>query len=371
MQDRFELELKFKNPTTIGVGLIALDVVINGRNEKHPHLWAGGSCGNVMTILAYLGWSSYPIAYIGNDFASKIVLQDMKKWGVKTDFIINNETVSTPIVVERINHNETKSSHVFEFKCPYCGSPLPRSRPLPRKIAMKITTKLPISKVFYFDRVSRTAIKFAKEQRSCGALVVFEPHTVSKERLFKESLEIAHIVKYSSDQIDKVELKHNVQLEIQTLGFKGLRYRFRKQIDRKHRWKTMRAFKPSKLVDTAGAGDWCTAGIIHVLGQSGFEQFSQATEEDIENALRIGQGLAALNCTQEGARGLMYNNNKSDLDSMFGNLSDQKEPRERGSSSLLESERNLLERLCPSCKVAERTRSAKRSDPRSSYNVIE
>lgn len=354
MQDKFrarafEFELKFKNPKAAGVGLIALDVVINEKNEKLPILWAGGSCGNIMTILAYLGWSSYPIAYIGNDFASKIIIQDMTMWGVKTDFIISDKTVSTPIVIERINHNNTKSTHEFKFKCPYCGSSLPRSRPLPRKIAMKIMRKLPTSKVFYFDRVSRTAVKFAKEQRSFGALVVFEPHTVSKERLFKESLEIAHVVKYSADQIDNIRLKNNVQLEVQTLGAKGLRYHFRKSDGKKHRWKRMQAFKPSKMVDTAGAGDWCTAGIIHILGQNGFEQFSRATEEDIENALRFGQRLAASNCMYEGARGIMYNNNRSGSKFMFHNLSTQKKPKERRGSSFLENERNFLGYLCPSC----------------------
>jgi len=356
MRSKYEFELKSRNPLALGAGLIALDVVINGKNERYPHLWTGGSCGNVMTILSYLGWSSYPIAYVGNDFASKIILKDMKIWKVRTDFIIRDEGVSTPIVIERINHAHAhgRATHVFEFKCPYCGSSLPRNRPLPKRFAIKLMKKLPVSKVFYFDRVSRTAVKFAKMQKSNGALVVFEPHNVSKERLFKESLEIAHIIKYSADQIDKIEFEQNVPLEIQTLGDRGLRYRFRKSDDRKHKWKRMGAYTPSKMVDTAGAGDWCTAGIIHILGQNGSEHFSQVADEDIESALKFGQRLAALNCTHEGARGMMYNSDTSDLKSMFINLSAQKEPQELRSSSFLENEKNQLDHLCPSCEVAER-----------------
>ena len=40
-----------------GIGLIALDLLIQC-DEKSPSVAAGGTCGNVLAILALLGWQS-------------------------------------------------------------------------------------------------------------------------------------------------------------------------------------------------------------------------------------------------------------------------------------------------------------------------
>lgn len=339
MHNKCKLSKEAQNPISVGVGLVALDVVINGKDNQRPRLWAGGSCGNVVTILSYLGWLSYPIAYIGKDFASKIVLKDFKMWGVKTDLILTDEKASTPIVVERINNN-SRLTHIFEFKCPYCGSMLPRNRPVPARLESNVMERMPTAKVFYFDRTSATAVNFAEAQKLRGALVVFEPHTVSKQKLFKKSIEIAHIVKYSGEQIEDIPFERKVSLEIKTFGAKGLKYRFRDSKGKIHKWQSMEAVRPSRLVDSAGAGDWCTAGIIHMLGQNGAEGFCRVTQEDIKNALNFGQDLAALNCVYEGARGVMYYGNRIDFESTL--------------HSVRAKERVLLKHLCPSCKYTRR-----------------
>jgi sugar/nucleoside kinase (ribokinase family) len=73
--------------TVIGTGLVALDVVIPKGLEDDPQLRGGGTCGNVLTALAYLGWQSYPIARLSADGASKLVAADMKQWGVNLDLL--------------------------------------------------------------------------------------------------------------------------------------------------------------------------------------------------------------------------------------------------------------------------------------------
>ena len=63
--------------------------------------------------------------------------------------------------------------------------------------------------------------------------------------------------------------------------------------------------------DTAGAGDWCSAGIIHALFQSLsdslVEILSKITKTQLEQIFSFGQFLSALNCNFYGARGAMYN----------------------------------------------------------------
>ncbi len=324
--------------------MIVLDVVLNEKEENRPHLWVGGSCGNVMAILAFFGWLSYPIAYIGKDRASRIILNDMKKWGVRTDFIFGSKEISTPIVVEKIRNGNNGITHVFEFKCPFCGSLLPRNRAIPREIAEELRESIPPAQVFYFDRVSRATLALASIEKSKGALIVFEPHKVNDGRLFKESLEVAHVVKYSAEKVKDIEVRIDAPLEIQTIGAKGLRYRFKK-----NEWKMIEGVRLSHLADSAGAGDWCTAGLIHFLGQGGFEEFSQIKEDEIEVALRFAQCLAALKCVYEGPRGIMYNISKRQLASMLDSLYIEKDIEKHEKKTEMPDEPFLQRHLCPSC----------------------
>ena len=48
----------------LGSGLIALDVIYDGRGSD-PFFLAGGSCCNVLVILSYLGWDSFPLVRLG------------------------------------------------------------------------------------------------------------------------------------------------------------------------------------------------------------------------------------------------------------------------------------------------------------------
>ncbi len=69
----------------------------------------------------------------------------------------------------------------------------------------------------------------------------------------------------------------------------------------------MNAFPGRKLEDAAGAGDWCSSGIIYQLVRNKKREFHRLKYEDIEFALNFGQALASLNCYYVGARGIMYN----------------------------------------------------------------
>ncbi len=42
--------------SAFGAGLIALDLIINADTSSSFRAHAGGTCGNILTILAYLGW---------------------------------------------------------------------------------------------------------------------------------------------------------------------------------------------------------------------------------------------------------------------------------------------------------------------------
>jgi fructokinase len=297
----------FRNnkPTCVGIGLVALDVVFNGNPSTPLGFYAGGSCGNVMTILSFLGWEAYPIARLRNNEAGNILLSDLEHFGVKNSLISVENDGSTPIIIHRVlKDKEGNPKHRFEFRDPDTGDYLPSYKPVLSACVDSIFQNQPKSNVFYLDRVNRASIEMAKKSKSQNTLVFLEPPSYKDDKLHNECLSYADVVKFSSDRITNYQQKFPVclrELEVMTMGSEGLQYRLRHQEE----WTYIEAVTINSLVDAAGAGDWCTAGLIYKL-------FSRETEpidftiRAVEEALRFGQALAALNCCFMGARGAMY-----------------------------------------------------------------
>ncbi|RVG07963.1 carbohydrate kinase [Sinorhizobium meliloti] len=299
-----------EKPSIFGTGLIALDLVIGLDTEAPVHSWTGGTCGNILAIMSYLGWDSYPIARMNGDPASERVRVDLAKWGVHLDFTDCAPTGHTPIIIQQIKRARDGSpTHRFLWTCPHCGERLPSYRPVTQNAIEEILPALSKSSIFFLDRVSRAAISLAAEAARSGAVVVFEPSGKSDEKLFEEALHIAHIVKYSdqrlSDAGGAMTGDRATVLEIQTLGSQGLRYRHR-LAGTPSDWVGLPAVPAPRLVDTCGSGDWCTAGLLSSAAPKGVKGLMQLGEQGLESALRYGQALAAWNCGFEGARGGMY-----------------------------------------------------------------
>ncbi len=339
------------NPV-VGSGLVSLDVVFVDGNGMEPKYRAGGTCGNVLAILAYLGWQAYPLGILGQDEAGTLLIQDIERFGVCTQFLERDDKHYTPIVVEHIRRTpKGEARHRFSWTCPNCGAQLPRYRTVPINRARIVAEKIPNPAVFFFDRISRGVLHIAETCAARGALVMFEPSSVKEAQLFQEAVGISHIVKYSHQRMGHLRLPTYPPplLEIETLGDAGLRYRFRgKLTDTPLRWADMQAYTVNSVIDTAGAGDWCTAGILHSLGTNGAQSFNNATEKDIKEALRFGQALAAFKCGYEGARGVMYAVSKSELEREVKRILTHEQP-------LISSEgpetgfSEVLQHICPRC----------------------
>lgn len=294
------------NKTCVGTGLIALDVVLNGKPETPAKLFAGGSCGNVLTILSYLGWQTYPVARFAKNKATKKVELDFKTWKVNTSLITRTETGSTPIIIHRILKDKNGvPKHKFEFRDPQSGRWFPQYKPVLVKDVDKIQKHLPEQvHCFYFDRISRGNIDLALINKKAGALIFFEPSSLGDNiKQFEECLSIADIVKFSSDRIPNYRMmypKAKSKLEIETFGSEGLQFRFNSG-----NWTSLKPYKLLEIKDSAGSGDWCSAGILHSL-LSHDKPFQNLTLSAIRAALNYGQILGALNCLFNGARGAMY-----------------------------------------------------------------
>lgn len=307
---------KLKKPICFGAGLVALDVILNGSPATLPKLSAGGSCGNVLSVLGYLGWDSYPIARLANNRAGEELVKDLERWHIHTDFLHRNEDGRTPIIIHRIRRDKQgKPVHRFEFKDPETGAWLPQFKPITKSVAAEVLQGNVTPNVFYFDRPNPGTYELAKSLREQGSIIVFEPSSIKDKVEFERFLTVTDILKYSHERLPEYKTMFRSPrcfLEVETKGKAGLLYRSNNFIDLKH-WQTIPGFLLTDIHDAAGAGDWCTAGIIHFLCFDGHKDLLNTGKDRLEKALQFGSALGAMNCFYDGARGLMYHYSKEKL----------------------------------------------------------
>lgn len=300
-----------RRPKIVGTGLIALDWVIRRDCGSRIGAWAGGTCGNVLSILAYLDWDAYPVARLNGDDASKGIRRDMERWGVRLDWIACSPTADSPIIVQEIQRRaDGRPWHRFSWECPHCGDSLPAFKPITLEAVDSARLSLADASVFFLDRLSPATLKLASQAAAQGTLVVFEPSACGNKNYMAAALDVAHVVKYAHDRLpDGLAAMHRhtaTLLEIRTQGDRGLAYRHRLGKGPGSSWIQLGAIPAPHLVDTCGSGDWCTAGVIAKAGTGGVEGLVDSGVPGIEAGLRYGQALAAWNCGFEGARGGMY-----------------------------------------------------------------
>lgn len=283
--------------------------------------------------------------------ASKYVRKDLRRWGVKLDYASLSPSAETPVITQRLRHlADGRVAHSFGWDCPSCGSSLPWFKPITLKAINNILDTLPVPKFFYFDRLSPAAITLATWAFSHGACVVFEPSGRGDDRLFQKAMGVVHILKYSEQrfakQINAIEVSPSIKLEIQTRGENGLTFRTRNQ-GRLSTWNSINACNLADPKDTAGAGDWYTAGMIYEISKRGLSVDKGLGVKLVKEILTVAEAFAAWACHFEGARGGVYHASRESLKRFIMDTD-----RKKLSSATTVEKAPILKRdaaICPSC----------------------
>lgn len=296
------MEIETKN-IIVGAGLISLDVLIWEGNRIPVSFYVGGTCGNVMMILSYMGWDAYPIARLDGTKDGVRVLDDMKKHHVHTDFVSTQDGKTPVIVQHNFINKDGVPTHKFESRN-NVGRFYLDFKSLTLKQANEVIERIDfVPKVFFFDRVSPAILKLATTFKENGSMIFFEPSSRGGNvSLFHKCVEVSDIVKFSEQRIKDIDLfiDYKDKLFIQTQGAKGLRYRLSGD------WKHLEPVANEKVVDTAGAGDWTAAALINNLFKHKVVfGICDLLESDLETALKEAQKVGAESCSYEGARGMM------------------------------------------------------------------
>jgi fructokinase len=345
------------SPTIVGTGLVALDAVCYVGSTNPPRCFAGGTCGNVLSILGFMGWRAFAISRLALGRPSELLQQDLRRWKVATKFVTATVDGSTPIIFHRIGQRASgEPFHSFSWRCPACGAHLPGYKPVLATHAEALTESIPAAQVFFFDRVSRGALLLAKNSSDQGAVVAFEPSGVGDPALFREAWSLAHVVKYSHERLRDIadinlvaSERQGVLLEIETLGEDGLRYRSQLPHAKTGGWVRQSAFKVDHLKDAAGSGDWCTAAVLRKLARGGLNGLRRASGAAVVDAISAGQAWAAWNCSYDGARGGMYEIGHIAAEAQVRQIMDSGEVATALDKHVAPSQQ-WLSHLCPACK---------------------
>ncbi len=292
----------------VGAGLITLDLIVE---DLHSHRYwhqAGGTCGNVLSILSYLGHRTAAVVRIGQDRAGDILAKRLAALGVDCRYVLKDQQVATSRIVEIIRAGKLPT-HRFLFKCPLCKRRLPRNGSPTLELVDRSSADLGKSDVFFFDRTSDAILAMAREAKKAAALLVFEPARAGNSDEFAEALRCSDVVKYSGQRL-RASLDallrpaaSTPRLVIETLGSRGLRYRLRNFDAVLGDWLHQEPVKTATIVDTAGAGDWCTAGFLTRL--LAYDPCTRWEPASVDSALAYGQALAAASAAFQGPLGYL------------------------------------------------------------------
>ena len=163
------------NSVCVGAGLISLDILLKDDGIRPVSYYVGGTCGNVMMILSYMGWDTYPIARLDNSKYTERLLADMRKYNVNTQYI-STENGSTPVIIQRnIIDKDGHPTHKFECRGGNGRFYLNFSS-LTKRQAENVLNEIDVvPAVFFFDRVSPAIIDMAKAFKNRGSIIYFEP----------------------------------------------------------------------------------------------------------------------------------------------------------------------------------------------------
>ena len=152
-----------------GVGFVAMDVV-DAEGDRFAAV--GGSCGNVMAILAWLGWTVRPIARLGDDRPGDFIRGELRRLGVDVASLTKEKNMRSPIVLQRFETaRDGTRTHRFSLTCPGCGRWLPRHRSVTLAQSIPLASGGDAPNVFYFDRVSPASLRLGgrgeEARRAC------------------------------------------------------------------------------------------------------------------------------------------------------------------------------------------------------------
>jgi fructokinase len=302
-------------PRILGTGLVALDLIVEHyETDQRLLVGGGGTCGNVLAILARTGWQSSLIGAFDDSAWSQIMRDDLRQAGVELHGVMREESARPSLVVEHLERSGASAGrHWFSFVCPRCSGAWPGLRAAPDAAVRRGVPSATGQDVLFVDRLSEAVLDLAKVAKEQGSAVVYEPSSKADRPWLGDMLRLADVVKYSDERAGALDVSAEhiaAPLVVVTSGVQGSAWRFG---GRGASWHHQPSQLATRLVDTCGAGDWFTAGLIHALFGGPRHLTADMTPDGVEFAVAGASTLAAWSCGFVGARGALYDADADEL----------------------------------------------------------
>ena len=321
--------------TCMGTGNYSFDIitqreypdgfVVGKRNryeDKIMKMEIGNTCGNVMTMLPYLGVKTFPVARFDISPQGYQMKRDMKAYGADVRFVSN--TLSGGTTILRCAHkHDLQGNPTMSHKGSTAGKPWtgPSARPCRKYLSSQngevdalVNVMDFTPNVFFFDVAQAGHRLLAERLREKGTMVYFEcdsdGHRIENEksrkaayRAFLRCVEASDVVKMSGEYVQDLSFADAYQdkLFIQTLGVEGLRFKLGSG-----EWIKLDPIMNPDYKDYEGAGDWTSSTLIAALCSKGLLKVKDMTEEALKEVLTMAQQIASYSVGFYGSKGLIH-----------------------------------------------------------------
>lgn len=299
--------------TVIGSGVYMLDIIVVREYPEWPALRpftdrtvleeVGGTCGNVMCMLSWLGWKAMAQACLDDSPEGLKMTLDLLRYGCDCRYVTNAPDGGTTLL--RCTHKrdaDGRKKIAFRAGSPG-GSRFPKHHYLRAKDEAPafLESVADAPGVYFFDDPAAGHRLIARVLREQGSVVYFEPSKIATKADL-EAVEASDIVKFSGENIPDMSFtdRFDDKLFVQTLGAEGLRFRLRGG-----GWTVVPPVACEEVVDWEGAGDWTTSAFLNRLAELD-KPFAEFTEQDVAEALAAAQVTAAKSVRYLSSKGMIH-----------------------------------------------------------------
>lgn len=291
------------------IGEALIDFTSTGRLAFQGH--CGGSPFNTAIAAARLGQPTGFLTQLSTDMFGDELLRDLRENNVDTRFITYNSAPSTLAFVVDL---QGTSRYAFFVE----GSANSRYAPKPLPQLPAETTFLHFGSIALLAEPAAGSIAGIVRQHLGRKLVVFDPNIrislipdlAAYRAKFTRWLEMTTLLKLSDEDFAQLEpgktaeacaaqwLRHGVKAVVMTRGAAGA------TLYRPDRSPIAVNAKPVAVVDTIGAGDTFTAGLMVGLLERGIGPDADLSDLDDaawQETLEFAAAAAAINCSRVGA----------------------------------------------------------------------
>lgn len=301
----------------LGTGNIGLDIIyqreypegFDTSKKRNPFVdkliveEVGNTCGNVMTMLPYLGVDSYPIGHFDETEQGLKITASLHFYGADTRFVQNSPQGGTTLMtcIHKLDQN---GHHTMSHRATAPNSRFPKRKLIRKDEVQAFLAQLDFKPdAYFFDTAEAGPRELAVALKRQGVLVYFEPENDNERSKFFRAIESSDIIKFSGTRITDIAFTEHYKdkLFVRTLGDQGMEFNLRGM-----GWKRIAPVPNPNEVDWEGAGDWTTSVILSELCKRGITSVTLLTEEAATDILQQAAVIASESVSYMTSKGLIH-----------------------------------------------------------------